>query len=54
MNIIEQFNSGDQATQLRGGGFATPARSMRNTWRDLHAPKRYEFSAGFRTCAIGI
>jgi iron(II)-dependent oxidoreductase len=37
---------------LRGGSFATPARLIRNTWRNFYAPERYDLFAGFRTCAI--
>ena len=37
---------------LRGGSFATPARLMRNTWRNFYTPERYDIFAGFRTCAI--
>lgn len=37
---------------LRGGSFATPARLIRNTWRNFYAPERYDIFAGFRTCAI--
>ncbi len=38
---------------LRGGSFATPARLIRNTWRNFYTPERYDIFAGFRTCAIG-
>jgi iron(II)-dependent oxidoreductase len=37
---------------LRGGSFATPARLIRNTWRNFYTPDRYDIFAGFRTCAI--
>jgi iron(II)-dependent oxidoreductase len=37
---------------LRGGSFATPARLIRNTWRNFYTPERYDMFAGFRTCAI--
>ena len=37
---------------LRGGSFATPARLIRNTWRNFYTPERYDIFAGFRTCAI--
>ena len=37
---------------LRGGSFATPARLIRNTWRNFYAPERHDIFAGFRTCAI--
>ncbi len=36
---------------LRGGSFATPARLLRNTWRNFYTPDRYDVFAGFRTCA---
>ncbi len=38
---------------LRGGSFATPARLIRNTWRNFYTPERYDIFAGFRTCATG-
>ena len=37
---------------LRGGSFATPARLIRNTWRNFYTPERCDMYAGFRTCAI--
>jgi iron(II)-dependent oxidoreductase len=37
---------------LRGGSFATPARLIRNTWRNFYTPERCDIFAGFRTCAI--
>ncbi len=37
---------------LRGGSFSTPARLIRNTWRNFYTPDRYDVFAGFRTCAI--
>jgi gamma-glutamyl hercynylcysteine S-oxide synthase len=37
---------------LRGGSFATPARLIRNTWRNFYTPDRGDVFAGFRTCAI--
>ena len=37
---------------LRGGSFSTPARLIRNTWRNFYTPERYDIFAGFRTCAI--
>jgi iron(II)-dependent oxidoreductase len=37
---------------LRGGSFATPARLIRNTWRNFYTPERHDIFAGFRTCAI--
>ncbi len=36
---------------LRGGSFATPARLLRNTWRNFYTPERADMFAGFRTCA---
>ncbi|MGH8704772.1 MAG: selenoneine synthase SenA [Burkholderiales bacterium] len=36
---------------LRGGSFSTPARLMRNTWRNFYTPDRGDVFAGFRTCA---
>ena len=36
---------------LRGGSFATPARLIRNTWRNFYTPDRRDVWAGFRTCA---
>jgi gamma-glutamyl hercynylcysteine S-oxide synthase len=36
---------------LRGGSFATPARLLRNTWRNFYTPDRRDPLAGFRTCA---
>ncbi|MBI2319756.1 MAG: ergothioneine biosynthesis protein EgtB [Betaproteobacteria bacterium] len=36
---------------LRGGSFATPARLIRNTWRNFFTPERNDIFAGFRTCA---
>lgn len=37
---------------LRGGSFATPARLIRNTWRNFYTPDRADIFAGFRTCAL--
>jgi iron(II)-dependent oxidoreductase len=37
---------------LRGGSFSTPARLIRNTWRNFYLPERNDIFAGFRTCAI--
>jgi iron(II)-dependent oxidoreductase len=37
---------------LRGGSFATPARLIRNTWRNFYTPERNDIFAGFRTCAL--
>ena len=36
---------------LRGGSLATPARLVRNTWRNFALPHRRDIWAGFRTCA---
>ena len=38
---------------LRGGGWVTRARLIRNTWRNFHTPDRRDVGAGFRTCAVG-
>jgi ergothioneine biosynthesis protein EgtB len=35
---------------LRGGSFASPARLLRNTWRNFYTPDRNDVFAGFRTC----
>jgi iron(II)-dependent oxidoreductase len=37
---------------LRGGSFTTPARLIRNTWRNFYPPERGDIFAGLRTCAI--
>ncbi len=37
---------------LRGGSFATPARLIRNTWRNFYTPERCDIFAGLRTCAL--
>ncbi|BDG01315.1 selenoneine synthase SenA [Anaeromyxobacter oryzae] len=37
---------------LRGGSFATPARLLRNTWRNFYTPDRRDMWVGFRTCAV--
>ena len=37
---------------LRGGSWATPARLVRNTWRNFFPPERNDIFAGFRTCAL--
>lgn len=37
---------------LRGGGWATSARMIRNTWRTYYGPERNDVFAGFRTCAL--
>ncbi len=36
---------------MRGGSFATPARLLRNTFRNFYTPDRRDVWAGFRTCA---
>ena len=36
---------------LRGGGWATRSRLIRNTWRNFYEPHRRDVLAGFRTCA---
>jgi ergothioneine biosynthesis protein EgtB len=36
---------------LRGGGWATRSRLLRNTWRNFYTPDRRDVWAGFRTCA---
>jgi iron(II)-dependent oxidoreductase len=38
---------------LRGGGWVTRARLIRNTWRNFYMPDRRDVWAGFRTCAAG-
>ncbi|MGD2083599.1 MAG: SUMF1/EgtB/PvdO family nonheme iron enzyme, partial [Chromatiales bacterium] len=37
---------------LRGGGWATRGRMLRNTWRNYYEPHRNDVFAGFRTCAL--
>ena len=37
---------------LRGGGWATRGRMIRNTWRNYYGAGRNDVFAGFRTCAI--
>jgi iron(II)-dependent oxidoreductase len=37
---------------LRGGCWLTPARLLRNTWRNFYRPDRRDVWAGFRTCAV--
>ena len=37
---------------LRGGGWATRARMIRNTFRTYYGPGRNDVFAGFRTCAV--
>jgi len=41
-----------QTKVLRGGGWATPARMIRNTWRTYYGPDRNDVFAGFRSCAL--
>jgi iron(II)-dependent oxidoreductase len=36
---------------LRGGGWTTRARLVRNTWRNFYTPERRDITCGFRTCA---
>lgn len=40
-----------QTRVLRGGGWATRSRLIRNTWRNYYGPDRNDVFAGFRTCA---
>ncbi|RRJ82841.1 selenoneine synthase SenA [Aestuariirhabdus litorea] len=37
---------------LRGGGWATHAPMIRNSWRTYYGPERNDVFAGFRTCAL--
>ncbi len=37
---------------LRGGGWATRGRLIRNTWRNYYGAHRNDVFAGFRTCAL--
>lgn len=37
---------------LRGGGWATRSRLIRNTYRNFYKPDRRDVWAGFRTCAL--
>jgi iron(II)-dependent oxidoreductase len=37
---------------LRGGGWTTRSRLIRNTWRNFYTPDRRDVWAGFRTCAL--
>ena len=37
---------------LRGGGWPTRSRLIRNTWRNYYEPHRRDVWAGFRTCAL--
>jgi len=41
-----------QTKVLRGGGWATPSRMIRNTWRTYYGPDRSDVFAGFRSCAL--
>lgn len=41
-----------QTKILRGGGWATRSRIIRNTWRNYYAADRNDVFAGFRTCAL--
>ena len=41
-----------QTKVLRGGGWATRSRLIRNTWRNYYGPERNDVFAGFRTCAL--
>lgn len=41
-----------QTRVLRGGGWATRSRLIRNTWRNYYGPDRNDVFAGFRTCAV--
>jgi gamma-glutamyl hercynylcysteine S-oxide synthase len=41
-----------QTRVLRGGGWATRSRLIRNTWRNYYGPDRNDVFAGFRTCAL--
>jgi len=41
-----------QTKVLRGGGWATPSRMIRNTWRTYYGPDRNDVFAGFRSCAL--
>ena len=41
-----------QTRVLRGGGWATRSRLIRNTWRNYYGPDRNDVLAGFRTCAV--
>jgi iron(II)-dependent oxidoreductase len=37
---------------LRGGSFVTPARLIRNTWRNFYQPHRADMFCGFRSAAL--
>lgn len=39
---------------LRGGGWPTQPRLLRNTWRNFYTPDRRDVWAGFRTCRRNI
>ncbi len=39
---------------LRGGGWATRSRLIRNTWRNYYGAERDDVFAGFRSCALSI
>ncbi len=41
-----------QKPVLRGGGFASRSKLVRNTWRNFFMPQRRNIVAGFRTCAL--
>jgi len=41
-----------QTKVLRGGGWATRSRMIRNTWRNYYGPERNDVFAGFRSCAL--
>ena len=41
-----------QTRVLRGGGWGTRSRLIRNTWRNYYGPDRNDVLAGFRTCAV--
>lgn len=41
-----------QTKVLRGGGWATPSRMIRNTWRTYYGPDRNDVFGGFRSCAL--
>ncbi len=41
-----------QKPVLRGGGFASRSKMVRNTWRNFFMRHRRNIAAGFRTCAL--
>ncbi len=41
-----------QTKVLRGGGWCTPSRMIRNTWRTYYGPDRNDVFGGFRSCAL--